>query len=89
MKKDLLTIRDLNREDITALIEKGLEMKAKGRNAARSLTGYTLGLMFEKASTRTRVSFQAAMFRLGGQTLFLRKISSESMTLWLSEAPQR
>ncbi len=73
MEKDLLTIKDLVESEIMALIDRGLELKAEGRNAAKSLTGYTLGLMFDKASTRTRVSFQAAMFRLGGQTLFLSR----------------
>ena len=71
MKKDLLTLRDLNRDDILGLIDRGIELKAKGRQVTRSLVGYSLGLIFEKASTRTRVSFESAMFRLGGQTLFL------------------
>lgn len=71
MKKDLLTLQNLNKEDILSLIDRGLELKRQGRQAKRSLEGYTLGLIFEKASTRTRVSFETAMFKLGGQTLFL------------------
>ena len=73
MKKDLLTIRDLTGEDILSLIDRGLEIKRAGRTKNRPLTGYTLGLMFDKASTRTRISFETAMFRLGGQTLFLSR----------------
>ena len=71
MKKDLLTIRELSKKDIMTLIDRGLELKTKGRKPERSLAGRILGLMFHKASTRTRVSFEVAMLRLGGQTLFL------------------
>ncbi|MBN1850424.1 MAG: ornithine carbamoyltransferase [Deltaproteobacteria bacterium] len=71
MKKDLLTLEGLSQEDITSLIHRALELKQQGRQVKRSLMGYTLGLIFEKASTRTRVSFETAMFKLGGQTLFL------------------
>lgn len=74
MKKDLLTIRDLNKEKILALIDRGLQMKKEGRYTARPLFGYTIGLIFDKASTRTRASFETAMFRLGGQTLFLSRV---------------
>lgn len=73
MEKDLLSIRDLNKDEIVALIDRAIEMKSQPRNANRSLEGYTLGLIFEKASTRTRVSFETAMFRLGGQTIFLSR----------------
>lgn len=73
MKKDLLTILDLDRSEIHSLIARGLELKKLGRRVPRLLSGYTLGLLFEKASTRTRVSFQTAMFRMGGQTLFLSR----------------
>ena len=73
MKKDLLTIRDLSLEEIQTLIDRGLKIKRKGRHVSTSLAGYTLGLIFDKASTRTRVSFETAMFRLGGQTLFLSR----------------
>lgn len=71
MKKDILTIRDLSREEILALIDRGLQMKRQGRHRPESPSGYAIGLIFDKASTRTRVSFETAMFRLGGQTLFL------------------
>ena len=73
MKKDLLTIRDLNKDEMLRLIDRGLEIKKTWRPTDRPLRGRTLGLMFEKSSTRTRVSFEAAMYRLGGQTLFLNK----------------
>jgi len=73
MKKDLLTILDLRKEEIMALIDRGLTIKREGRYVARSLMGYTLGLLFDKASTRTRISFETAMFRLGGQTIFLNR----------------
>lgn len=73
MKKDLLTILDLRKEEIMALIDRGLTMKREGRHVTRSLRGYTLGLLFDKASTRTRISFETAMFRLGGQTVFLNR----------------
>ena len=71
MKKDLLSIRDLTKDEIVDLINRGLEIKKGGRSTKRPLRGYTMGLIFEKASTRTRISFETAMFRLGGETLFL------------------
>ena len=73
MKKDFLTVHDLAKGEILQLIETALRFKKQGREVKRSLVGYTLGLIFEKASTRTRISFEAAMFRLGGQTLFLSR----------------
>ena len=77
MNKDLLSINDLNREEILTLIDRAIEIKSQDRNANRSLEGYTLGLIFEKASTRTRVSFEIAMFRLGGQTIFLNRSDTQ------------
>jgi ornithine carbamoyltransferase len=71
MKRDFISIKNLSGEEIEFLLEKALEMKRAGKGYGKSLTGYTLGLLFEKASTRTRVSFESAMYRLGGQTLFL------------------
>ncbi|HUU80499.1 MAG TPA: ornithine carbamoyltransferase [Acidobacteriota bacterium] len=83
MKRDLLTIKDLGRDEILRLIDSALEIKKAGRKPERPLHGYTLGLIFNKASTRTRVSFETAMFRLGGQTLFL----SESDTQMSRDEP--
>jgi len=77
MKKDFLSIKDLKREEILGLIDRGLEIKGAGRRVSRSLTGYTIGLIFDKASTRTRVSFEIAMFRLGGQTIFLSRDATQ------------
>jgi len=73
MKKDLLTLRDLTRDEICALIARALEIKTKTGKMSRdrAFEGKVLGLMFVKASTRTRVSFQTAMFRLGGNTIFM------------------
>lgn len=77
MKKDILTIRDLRKEEIMELIDRGLQLKKEGRHVKKSLSGYTLGLIFDKASTRTRVSFEIAMFRLGGHTLFLSRADTQ------------
>jgi ornithine carbamoyltransferase len=73
MKKDLLTLRDLTAGDFEALFERSFELKERhGAGVAdRKLEGKTLGLIFDKASTRTRVSFEAAMIQLGGIPLFL------------------
>ncbi len=73
MTRDFLTVHDFAKEEILQCIETALRFKKQGRKVERTLEGYTLGLIFEKASTRTRISFETAMFRLGGQTLFLGK----------------
>lgn len=77
MKRDFLAVKDLSASEVRVLVRRGLQLKADGRRAVRTLTGHTLGLLFEKASTRTRVSFEAAMFRLGGQTLFLTRFDTQ------------
>jgi ornithine carbamoyltransferase len=73
MKKDLLTLRDLSPDDCEALFERSLEMKERHASGVsdRTFQGKTLGLIFDKPSTRTRVSFEAAMVQLGGTCLFL------------------
>lgn len=67
--KDLLSIADLNREDITLLISRAVELKAGGWT--NSLSEKVLALVFEKPSLRTRVSFEIAMLQLGGYTIYL------------------
>ncbi len=73
MKKDLLRVADLSSRDILALIAGGIAWKRRGagRKAPRPLAGRTLAMIFQKASTRTRVSFEVGMVRLGGHALFL------------------
>ena len=69
----LLAVHDLARAEIQALFREAAALKAMRRRAlvAQRLSGKTLGLFFEKPSTRTRVSFEAGMNQLGGQSLFL------------------
>ncbi|MCK4488334.1 MAG: ornithine carbamoyltransferase [Desulfobacterales bacterium] len=73
MKKDLLTLRDLSADDCEALFVRSLELKERHASgiADQSLQGKTLGLIFDKPSTRTRVSFEAAVVQLGGTSMFL------------------
>lgn len=67
--KDFLTLKDFSINDIAYLIEKAEEMK---QNPYQDLfKGKTLAMIFEKSSTRTRVSFEAGMTQLGGHALFL------------------
>ena len=69
-KKYLTSISDLTDKEILGLIEHAIESK-KSDNKLQPLTGKTLALMFEKPSTRTRLSFETAMFQLGGNTIYL------------------
>lgn len=73
MKKDILTLLDLSKEDFDVLFDRAAELKKRVKNGIfdRSLAGKTLGLIFEKPSTRTRVSFEAAMAQLGGTPIFI------------------
>jgi ornithine carbamoyltransferase len=75
MKKDLLTILDLSREEIDSLMARAHELKKmhkEGRNV-RPLESKTLAMIFDKPSTRTRVSFEAGMAQLGGSTIYLER----------------
>lgn len=71
--KSLLTLLDWSKEEIEAVLQKGIELKKERKEGKlnTSLNGQTLGLIFEKSSTRTRVSFEAGMMQLGGNALYL------------------
>ena len=69
-KRDFLTIADLNRDELKDLIDLAIKLK-KGKGPRRPLEGQTLGMIFAKSSTRTRVSFEVGMYQLGGHALFL------------------
>lgn len=68
--RDLLSLADLNSDEIYAILQLAADMKA-GKIQAECPTR-VLGLLFQKASTRTRVSFSVAMYQLGGQVLDLQ-----------------
>lgn len=71
--KDLLTIHDLSQEELAEILETAarLKMEQKAGIPHPLLKGKTLAMIFEKSSTRTRVSFETGIFQLGGQGLFL------------------
>jgi ornithine carbamoyltransferase len=69
MKKDLLSIADLNHEEIEHLLEQARRMKQEEEQPL--LSGRTLAFLFVKPSLRTRVSFEIAMYQLGGHAIYL------------------
>ncbi len=73
MKKDFLCLSDWRREDLDGIfaLTKDLKRQQQQRRQHHLLAGQTLGMLFEKSSTRTRVSFEVGMFQLGGHALFL------------------
>jgi ornithine carbamoyltransferase len=72
--RDFLSMEDLNRAEIEQLLELGVKLKTEARDGATKplLAGKVVGLLFEKPSTRTRASFEAAMYQIGGQAMYLR-----------------
>src|SRR5512143_3411557 len=70
-KRDFLRVTDLDRSELLELIERAAEWKLLGRSGPRPLERKTIGLVFEKASTRTRVSFEVAAYQLGGNAMML------------------
>ena len=73
MKKDLLKIEDLSKDEILDILNLADQLKYELKHGIEHphLKGKTLGMIFEKSSTRTRVSFEAGMYQLGGYPLFL------------------
>ena len=90
-KRDFLTLRDFTREELEGLFERARTLKARGAvekgggEPDRTLEGRTLAMVFHKSSTRTRVSFEAGMFQLGGHALFL---SSRDTQMGRGEDPR-
>ncbi len=69
-KRDLTSIFDLSETEIEGLIKEAVRLK-KEKKRSLPLQGKTLAMIFEKSSTRTRVSFEAGMYQLGGMALYL------------------
>jgi ornithine carbamoyltransferase len=70
-KRDFLRVTDLPRDELLELVERAAEWKLIGKNGPHPLERMSVGLVFEKASTRTRVSFQVGVYQLGGNTIVL------------------
>ena len=73
MQKDLLKLLDLSSEEILEILDTADQLKYNQKHGIKHdyLSGMTLAMIFEKNSTRTRVSFETGMFQLGGHALFL------------------
>ena len=71
--KHLLSMLSLSTEEITDILNLADQLKYENKNhiTHHRLAGQTLGMIFQKSSTRTRVSFETGMYQLGGQELFL------------------
>lgn len=85
--KHLLKLLDLSPEEIFSILNLADQLKYENKHniAHRHLEGKTLGMIFEKSSTRTRVSFETGMFQLGGHALFL---SAKDMQIGRGEPAQ-
>jgi len=70
MKRDVISILDIE-DDLERLVHDAIAIKKGEKGTDLPLKGKTLGMIFEKSSTRTRVSFEVGMFQLGGHALYL------------------
>jgi len=71
MKRDFLTLWDLSTEEINTILKRASEFKSGKDANTCPLIGKSIGLLFEKASTRTRISFQVGIYQLGAQAIYL------------------
>jgi ornithine carbamoyltransferase len=71
MKKHFLRLSDLSSEDINFLLKRSIELKSGVDSSKCPLIGKSIGLLFEKASTRTRVSFEVGIYQLGAKAIYM------------------
>ena len=67
----LLNFKDLTGEQLTSIVDSGIDTKRNQEKKSEALKGKSCALLFQKTSTRTRVSFEVAMTQLGGHALFI------------------
>lgn len=80
MKRDFLSLKDWSAAELDQLLQHTAELKRQQQQSMAQplLAGQTLGMLFEKSSTRTRVSFEVGMYQLGGHALFLPSSNTQS-----------
>jgi len=73
MKKDFVRLTDFSREELDLVLSRARDLKQWQKEGVtyKPLAGKTLGMIFEKSSTRTRLSFEVGMYQLGGAAIFL------------------
>ncbi len=73
VSNNLISLNDFTKDELRAYVDRAIELKREAQAGIRhqQLAGKTIALIFEKASTRTRVSFEAAMYGLGGRVIFM------------------
>lgn len=71
MKRDFLRLWDLSSDEISLLLKRAIELKSGKDALTCPLIGKSIGLLFEKASTRTRVSFEVGIYQLGAQVIYM------------------
>ncbi len=77
--RHFLTLMDFSPDELTTLLHRAIEMKAERKAGVdqRTLPGTVMGMIFEKSSTRTRVSFEAGMAQMGGHAMFLSSTDTQ------------
>ena len=77
--KNFLTLDSLSRNELESIINRALELKKETKQGEfkTTLNNRVLGMIFEKSSTRTRVSFETGMAQLGGHAIYLAPTGSE------------
>lgn len=71
MKRDYLRVWDLNKDEFNRLLQRAIDLKSGIDFSKCPLIGKSIGMFFEKPSTRTRVSFEVAIYQLGGHPIYL------------------
>jgi ornithine carbamoyltransferase len=86
--RHFLTLKDFTKDEILEIIDLGLHIKSELKSGIKKpyLEKQTLAMIFEKSSTRTRVSFEVGMYQLGGHALFL---SNRDIQIGQRRADQR
>jgi len=79
MTRHFLALHDYSKQELDAMLTLAIELKQKQKSGIEHhlLKGKTLAMIFEKASTRTRISFEVGIYQLGGHGLFISSVNSQ------------